>query len=260
MSARAIWKGTLHVGALTVPVKLYSAVQDRTIRFRLLHRTDHEPVKQQLVGQADEVVEFASVRKAVPVSRGKLVALAKEEIESLQPEDSRDIEITRFVAPSEIDYRWFDRAYWLGPDRSSAAYFAAAAALEKKGKIGVARWVMRDREYVGALRAKDGYLMLITLRHAEEVIDAESLAAPGGRQLAKREADMAARLLEALHGSFDAAQFHDEYRARVIDLVESKAAGHKPKVTKFRPRKQADDAIGKALAASLAGVKRKARG
>lgn len=260
MSARAIWKGIVHVGTLTVPVKLYSAVQDRTIRFRLLHRTDHEPVRQQLVGEEGEVVEYASVRKAVPVSRGRLVSLAKEEIETLQPEDSRDIEITRFVAPSEIDYRWFDRAYWLGPDRSSAAYFAAAAALEKKGKLGVAQWVMRDREYVGALRARDGYLMLITLRHAEEVVDAESLTPPGGRQLAKREVEMAAQLLEALHGPFDASQFRDEYRARVVDLAESKAAGHKPKVTKFRPRKQADDAIGKALEASLAGVKRKARG
>jgi DNA end-binding protein Ku len=260
VSARAIWKGVVHIGTLTVPVKLYSAVQDRTIRFRLLHRTDHEPVKQQLVDETGDVVEYAKVTKAFPVSRGKLVALAPEELETLEPKDSRDIDVGRFVAPAEIDYRWFERAYWLGPDGNAKAYFAAAAALRKKEKLGIARWVMRDKSYVGALREEDGYLMLITLRRAEEVVDAESLAPPSGRALAQREVAMASQLLEALHGTFDASQFRDEYRARVIDLIEAKAAGHKPKVAKFRPRKQADDALGKTLEASLAGLKRKARG
>ncbi|MGZ8711017.1 MAG: non-homologous end joining protein Ku [Thermoanaerobaculia bacterium] len=260
MAARAIWKGVLHVGTLKVPVKLYSAVQDRAVHFRLLHKTDKEPVKQQLISSdTGEPVEYSEVRKAFPITRGRLVMLEKEELETLEPEDSRDIEITRFVNIGAIDHRWYERAYYLGPDGSAKAYFAAAAALERKKKEGVARWVMRDRSYVGSLRVEQGYLMLITLRHAEEIIAADALKPPGGRALQQREIPMAGQLLEALHDEFDPAQFRDEYRARVMDLIETKAAGKKPKVVKFRPKKETDD-VTDALAASLAGMKKKAGG
>ena len=257
MAARAIWKGVVHVGTLTVPVKLYSAVQDHTVRFRLLHKTDKQPVKQQLISSdTGDAVEYAEVKKAFPITRGRLVLLEKEELEKLSPKDSRDIDITRFVDVGAIDHRWYERAYFLGPDGNTKAYFAAAAALERKGKDGVARWVMRDKSYVGALRAEDGYLMLITLRHAEEIIAADALKPPGGRPLAQREIEMASQLLTALHDTFDPTQFKDEYRARVMDLVETKAAGRKPKVVKFRPKKDTDD-VTDALAASLAGMKKR---
>lgn len=263
MAARAIWKGVVHVGTLTVPVKLYSAVQDRTVHFRLLHKTDKQPVKQQLVSaDTGEPIEYAEVKKAFPVTRGRLVVLEKEELEKLEAKDSRDIEITRFVAHGDIDHRWYERAYYLGPDEGGTkAYFAAAAALERKKKEGIARWVMRDRSYIGALRAEDGYLMLITLRHAEEIIAADALTPPAGRALQARELEMAAQLLRSLHDQFDPAQYRDEYRARVMELIETKAAGKKPKVVKFRPRREETDDITDALAASLAGVKkRSARG
>lgn len=261
MAARAIWKGVVHVGTLTVPVKLYSAVQSHTVHFRLLHKTDKQPVKQQLVSSGTgEPVEYPEVRKAFPVTRGRLVMLEKEELEKLEPKDSRDIEITRFVNIGDIDHRWYERAYYLGPDDSARAYFAAVAALERKKKEGVARWVMRDRSYVGSLRVEQGYLMLITLRHADEIIAADALQAPGGRALQQREIRMAEQLLEALHDRFDPAQFRDEYRARVMDLIETKAAGKKPKVVKFRPKAKETDDVTDALAASLAGMKKKAGG
>lgn len=262
MAARAIWKGVVHVGTLTVPVKLYSAVQDRKVHFRLLHKTDKQPVKQQLVSaDSGEPVESAEVKKAFPITRGRLVMLEKEELEKLEPKDSRDIEITRFVDYEAIDHRWYQRAYYLGPDGNEKAYFAAAAALERTKKEGVARWVMRDKSYVGALRAERGYLMLITLRHAEEIISAEALTPPAGRALQEREIEMAGQLLTALHAEFDPTQFRDEYRARVMELVEAKAAGKKPKVVKFRPRTSDPDDVTDALAASLAGMKKKgARG
>lgn len=256
MAARAIWKGVVKIGTHSVPVKLYSAVQDRRIHFRLLHKTDHEPVKQKLVSaESDETVEYASVRKAFPLVRGRMVLLEKEELEQLQPEDSRDIEVSRFVNPEELDHRLYERPYYLGPDGNVKAYFAAVAALEKKKKEGIARWVMRDKEYVGALLADNGYLMLITLRHADEIIAADALKPPGGRELAQRELQMAEQLIEALHGEFDPTRFKDQYRARVMDLVETKAAGKKPKVVAFRPKKQKDDQLAGALEASLAGLK-----
>jgi DNA end-binding protein Ku len=188
-----------------------------------------------------------------------MVILEDEELEKLEPEDSRDIEITRFVDPSEIDPRWYERAYYLGPHGNTKAYFAAAEALAKKKKEGIAKWVMRDRQYVGALHAEDGYLMLIVLRHAEEIIAADALKPPGGRPLQKREIEMAEQLLGALHGEFDPSEYRDQYRARVLDLVEQKAKGRKPKVKSFRPRKaKGDDELGNVLEASLAGVKKSA--
>lgn len=261
MAARAIWKGVIRFGTHSVPVKLYSAVQDRTVHFRLLHKADKQPVKQKLVSSdTGDVVEYAEVKKAFPLTRGRMVVLEKEELEKLEPDDSRDIEVTRFVDPHDVDPRWYQRAYYLGPDGNAKAYFAAAAALERKEKEGIARWVMRDKEYVGALRAVDGYLMLITLRHAEEIIAADALKPPTGRPLQKREIEMATQLVTALHGEFDPSQYRDEYRARVMELVETKAKGGKPKVVKFRPRTQGDDAITDALAASLAVTKKKAGG
>src|SRR5215217_3818883 len=105
MAARAIWKGVVHVGTLTVPVKLYSAVQAHTVHFRLLHKTDKQPVKQQLISSdTEETVEYESVKKAFPIARGRLVLLEKEELEKLQPKDSRDIEVTRFVDIGDIDH------------------------------------------------------------------------------------------------------------------------------------------------------------
>lgn len=260
MAGRAMWKGVVNIGTLTVPVKLYSAVQDHTIHFRLLHKTDKQPVKQQLVSsETNEPVEYAEVKKAFPVTRGRLVLLEKEELEELHPKESRDIEITRFVNVGDIDHRWYERAYYLGPDNSAKAYFAAVSALERKKKEGVARWVMRDRAYVGSLRVEQGYLMLITLRHADEIIDASALTPPAGRPLQKREIEMAEQLLTALHGEFDPSEYHDEYRARVMDLVEQKAKGRKPKIAKFRPRAaKKDDQLDDVLAASLAKVKKSA--
>lgn len=258
-SARAMWKGVIQAGTISLPVKLYSAVKDHTIRFRLLHKTDKAPVKQELISSnTSKPVEYAEVRKAFPITRGKFVLLEKEELEKLEPKDSRDIEITRFVNLGDIDHRWYERAYFLGPDGDAKLYFAAAEALEKKKKEGVARWVMRDRSYIGALRAENGYLMLIALRHADEIIAAEALKAPEGRALSAREVEMAEQLISALHADFDITQFRDDYHDRVMELIETKAAGKKPKVVKFRPRAKESEDVADALAASLAGMKKKA--
>jgi DNA end-binding protein Ku len=259
MAARAIWKGVIKFGKVELPVKLYSAVQDHSVHFRLLHKTDHQPVKQKLVNpDTGDEVTAESVQKAFPVDRGRLLLLEREELEKLEPKESRDIEVSRFVDPTAIDHRWYDRAYYLGPDDDSADYFAAVAALEHKNKIGVARWVMRKKEYVGVLRVEQGYLMLNTLRHAEQVIDASALTPPSGRPLAAREVEMAEQLVSSLLGKFEPEEYRDEYRDRVMELVEAKSKGKKPKVVAFRPKKATEADLTDTLAASLAAVKRSA--
>lgn len=255
MAARAIWKGVIKIAGSEVPVNLFSAVQDRTVHFRLLHREDLQPVKQQLVAATtDEEVENTETQKAYPIGRDRFVVLTDEDIDSVAPKESRDIEITRFVDRLDMDPRWYERAYWLAPGGSSAAYFALAEALEKKQKEGIARWVMRKKDYIGSLRADRGYLMLIVLRHADEIISADALNAPSGRALDEREVTMGEQLLSMLAGKFDIEDYKDEYRARVMELVEAKSKGRKPKVALFKPKKTNEDALASALEASLAGI------
>lgn len=256
--ARAIWKGIITFGDVTVPVKLYSAVQERGVHFRLLHEKDLEPVRQEMVNpDTGEIVDHEEVRRAFQTDDGDFVMLDEEELAELEPEASRDIEITRFVEPAAITHQWYDRPYYLGPDESDEKYFALAEALRRQEKEGVARWVMRKKEYVGALRLEGDHLMLMTLRHAGEVVPASSLKAPPGRDLDRREVDMATQLVAALEDELDLAEYRDEYRDRVLELVEAKAEG---KVVKFpkAPKKKTDDSLSKMLEQSLKAAKKKA--
>ncbi|HEX2165915.1 MAG TPA: Ku protein [Longimicrobiales bacterium] len=260
MAARAMWKGRIRCGDIDVPVKLYSAIKSTSgVHFRLLHDRDLQPVKQQMVNpETGKVVEYEDVRRAFPTEGGDLVMLDEEDLAELEPEGSRDIEITRFVDPETITHQWYDRPYFLGPDESNDEYFALTEALRKQKKEGVARWVMRKKEYVGALRVEGDYLMLMTLRHAGEVVPASALEAPGGRALDKREVQMAKQLVEALEGDLELEAYHDEYRERVLELVEAKAEG---KVLKFptAPGKKAEDeSLSKMLEQSIKATKKKA--
>lgn len=254
MGARAIWKAQITFGSVQVPVRMYSAVQDRAVHFRLLDARRHEPIKQHMVDpDTGEVVDSADIRRAYPTEDGDLVILEEEELAQAIPEPSREIRITRFVPPAAITHQWYDRPYYLGPDEQDDAYFALAQALGKRGVEGVAHWTMRNKEYVGALRAEGDYLMLITLRHAGEVVPASALPAPAGRALDDREIAMAKQLVSAMEDPFDINAYHDAYRERVLELMEAKAAG---KVVKF-PRAQAkktDVDLADVLQASLAAT------
>lgn len=257
MAARAIWKGVLRFGDVEVPVKLYSAVEDRKVHFRLLDEKRAKPVEQRMVHpESGKPVAKEKVRKGYEAEPGLFVVLEEDDLAAAQPPPSRDIELTRFVDPAEIEPPWYERPYWLGPDGEEAhePYFALARALEREGKEGVARWTMRKKGYVGALRPRDGRLMLVTLRFAGEVISAADLPAPRGRALAERELAMARQLVEALEDEFRPEEYRDEFRESVRELIAARAAGASAKIAKFRPKKPSDD-LDRALAASLEQTK-----
>lgn len=256
--ARAIWKGVLRCGRISVPVKFYPAVRDRTIHLRLLDRKRHEPVEQKMVDPASgRVVPSREIGRAYPTEDRQLVLLEPEELEKLEPAASREVRLTRFVKRDRITHQWYDRPYFLGPDDSAEQYFALAEALRVEDKVGVARWVMRKQEYVGALRLEQGYLMMITLRHRGEVIPATSIPAPPGRALEPRELAIAKQLIGAMAvDDLDLAAFHDEYRERVLELVHAKEAG---KVIRFprAPRRAPERSLMQLLEKSLSATERK---
>jgi DNA end-binding protein Ku len=251
MSARAMWKGVLRVADARVPVKLYSAVEERDIRFRLLDAKDLTPVTQSLVHpESEEVVPHEETRRGYRSPEGELIVLNADELESLEPEASREIAIVRFLPRGAIDPQWYDRPYFLGPDRSPGAYHALTTAIERGEVEGIARWVMRKRDYVGALGVNAGHLVLVTLRHAGEVVPVESLEAPSGPKLDDKELEMARQLMQMLEAKFEAEEYRDEYRDRVLAFIEAKRRGKKPKLEVVRQKARTDD-LTAALTASL---------
>jgi DNA end-binding protein Ku len=259
MAARAIWKGDLKLGSTKVPVKLYAAVQDHTVRFHLLDQKSKTRVKQHMIEpEAGKEVSPEEIQKGFEVEPGTFVILGEKELEDLQPEASRAIELTQFVPPDEIPPEFYDRPYYLGPDGDQTAYFALVEALRSKEREGVARWVMRKQAYVGALRAEDEHLVLFTLRHAEEVLSAKDLPRPAGRAPDKKELSMARQLVELLKGEFDPKDYQDEYRERVMEFVEKKAKGHKPKLHLVKTKRKAAS-LDKVLSKSIESLKRQKR-
>jgi DNA end-binding protein Ku len=254
--ARAIWKGIVSFAGVEVPVKLYSAIQERTVHFRLLHDTDDEPVKQRMVNpDSGKAVETEDIKKGYEVEPGTFVLLEKEELDEAAPPPSRDIDIEHFLPNDAIPHAYFERAYYLGPDGDDEAYFTLASALADEERQGIARWVMRKRYYAGALRAHGDYLMLLTLRNANEVVPVSALPAPGGRKPDEREVKMAKQLISALEGDFNIEDYDDEYRARLMKLVRKKAKGGTIDITEYKEKKETEAAsLADILAASLEGV------
>ena len=256
MPARAIWKGTLLIGSESVPVKLYSAVKDRSIHFHVLEKSTLMRITQHMVNpETGEQVPSDQIQKGYKAEPGVYVRLTPEELEQTLPDDSRNIEILRFVPFEHIHQQWYDRPYYLAPDDSDyGSYFALAEALEHERREGVARWVMRKKRYVAALRAQEGYLLLITMNFAEEVLSASELPRPAGRAPDAKELQMAEQLVGALEDDFRPADFRDEYRERVMKFIEAKGSGHKPRLQIVARRKES-----KSLIDSLAASIKKAR-
>ena len=255
MGARAIWKGEVKLGSATVPVKLYAAVQDRDVHFHVLQSRTKARVKQHMVTEDQEEVGKEEIRKGYEIEPGTFVIVENEELDRLKPKESRSITFTRFVEPSELGNEWYERAYYLGPDEDSGKYFALVEALQKRNALGIARWSMRGKSYVGALLIHDDYLVLIKLRYAQEVLSARELPAPGGRPLEQKELRMAEELVGALEGTFNPEEFHDEYRGRVQKFIEAKARGKHPRLPTVK-EKPAGGELDEQLTRSLAALKR----
>jgi DNA end-binding protein Ku len=253
--ARAIWKGLLQVGKEEVPVKMYSAVQDQTVHFRLLHVRDHAPVEQHIVSKKNgREVPKQDQRKAFPLDKDAAVILQPEELETLEPPPSREIHLCRFVPPTVLSDQWYDRPYYLGPDGDADGYFALQAALAREQAIGIARWVMRKKRYLGALTVAGRYLAMITLRRADQVLSFSGVEPAKGAAPRESELKLAEQLVASITGDFEPQRWQDEYRKRVSALIEAKARGEK--LEPLQPRAQPEPtSLAASLKASIAAAR-----
>ena len=225
MAARAMWRGVVTLGPISVPVKLHAAVKERRVSFNLLHDQDKARLRQRFYCSAEGVpVEREETVKGYEVDDNRYVIVGQEELAALEPESDRVIDTSRFVETSLVDPRYYERPYYLSPDGQPRMYAALAAALSASGRIGICTWVMRNRAYLGALGVSGQTLHLMTLRYADEVIAAETLGLPDAA-LSDKELKTAHYLIEQLAEKWDAAQYHDEYTERLRDFLDRKGRG-----------------------------------
>jgi len=254
VSTRAIWKGNLVLGKHEVPIKMYSAVEDQAVHFHLLHDKDLTPVEQKIVRKDNgQEVAKADQRKAFPLDGNQAVILEPDELEELEPAADREIRLLRFVPVEAFGDQWYDRPYFLGPDEDEGSYFALAAALGGKERVGIARWVMRDKRYVGALTAVDGYLRMTTLRRSDQVLALPEIRPDKARAPSPMEVKLAEQLVETITGAFEPENWQNEHRERLNKLIEAKAKGTKLKVVQPKPKAATGD-LAESLRASLAAA------
>ena len=252
---RSLWNGTLTFGVIAVPVKLYTATESKTVHFREVHLDDGAKVEhRRFCSKEDAEVPYDEVVKGYEVREGEYVVLAKEEIEAAAGDKAHVIALEAFVEAAAVDPVFYERTYYLGAgDAGTDAYRLLHDALGQTGRAGLGHFTFHNREYVAAVRPLDGVLALHTMRFADELVPGKDIEfdAPG-RKPNDKEITMAGRLVESLHERFDAGKRKDQYREAVLDMIERKAAGKKPKRAKERPPEATPDLMA-ALEASLAG-------
>ena len=227
---RAIWSGSISFGLVNIPIKLYAAVSRKTVHFNQIDSRTGARVKHKKVSAVDgEEVPAEAIVKGYELSSGEYVTVADDELGSLDPEASRSIDIEEFVDLADIDPVFYDSAYLVAPDKATIKPYALLAqAMEDSGKVAIARFVMRSKQYLCAVRPKDGRLLLSTMVYADELNDAQEipeLQDVGEIEVSTKELDMARQLIASLSDDFDPERFEDTYRNRVLELIERKAAG-----------------------------------
>ena len=257
--ARAIWSGAISFGLVNIPVKLFSAVSKKTVRFHQIDAESGGRVRQKRVGPDGEEIPYEQIIKGYEIGPDRYVTLTPEELDSLSPEKTRTIDIEDFVDLDEIDPIYYDHPYYLVPDKGSAkAYGLLLDAMREAGKVAIARVVIRSKENLVAIRPRDGVLAMETMLFADEVVPTDSLdemTTDTAVKTSDRELTMARQLIDSLSSDFEPEKYHDEYRERVLDLIERKAQGET--IVIEEPTKEPEQVpdLMAALEASIAGSK-----
>jgi DNA end-binding protein Ku len=228
--ARAIWSGSISFGLVNIPVKLFTAVSRKNVSFHQIDKNTGARIKQRRVSSVSgDEVAYEDIVKGYELPSGEYITIDDDELSALDPEAARTIDIEEFVDLADIDPIYYDSAYYLVPDATTAKpYKLLAEAMEESQKVGIARFVMRTKQYVAAVRPKDGKLLLSTMVYDDEVVRPEEI---GGFdvlekvEVGEKEIAMAEQLIASLSTEFEPSKHRDTYREAVLELIERKAAG-----------------------------------
>lgn len=249
---RAIWTGSISFGLVNVPVGLYSATESKTIHFHQVQEGTGRRIRQKRVAEGTgREVDYEKIVKGYETDDGDLIIVTPEELESVEPTRTRTIEIEDFVELAQIDPIYFDKAYYLAPDDGSKKPYALLReAMRSSGRVAIGRFVMRNKEYLAAIRPLEQVLVLETMHFGDEVRSPDDLDVPGKVKLTDRERKIAGQLIDSLTTDWDPMAYEDRYRERVADLVRQKARGGEVVVAEEEERERPSDLM-KALEASL---------
>jgi DNA end-binding protein Ku len=257
---RSIWSGAISFGLVNVPVKLYSAVSRKTVRFHQLNRDTGNRISQRRVDpETGDEVAYDDIVKGYELTKDHYVVITPEELEALDPEKTRTIDIEDFVDLEDIDPIYYDHPYYLVPDTGATkAYGLLLNAMQESGKVAIAKVVLRSKEQLVAIRPQDELLCMETMIFADEVVAHDSIDdLPAAKDLkaSARELKMAQQLIDSLSTEWEPGKYRDEYREKVLELIERKAAGEEIAVQPEAPQPAKVPDLMAALEASLAAVK-----
>jgi len=254
---RAMWKGAISFGLVTIPVAVYPATEEKTLRFNQLHDEDGGRVRYKRVCEKDgEEVSFEHIVKGYEVEKDRYVVLTDEDLNAIPVESSRAIDIHRFVDLDEIDPVMFKKSYYLVPEETGAkAYALLREAMADDGRVGVAKVSFRDKEHLAALRFKDEAFVLETMYWPDEIREADFGGVDVSAKIRGQELEMAKQLIESLSGEWNPEEYADEYRQALLQIVEAKLNGQEIEVVAAEPTAKVVDLM-EALKASVAAAKK----
>jgi DNA end-binding protein Ku len=257
---RAMWSGTISFGLVSIPVKLYPAVRRKTVSFNQLDRRSGSRIKQKRVSAADgSEVPYDEIVKGYEISRDHYVVLSDDDMAALAPEATHTIDITDFTDLADIDPVFYDAGYHVAPDAAGRKPYALLArAMQGSGRVAVATFVLRTKQYLCAVRPVDGRLVLSTMVYADELVDpaeVPGLDEVGALEVSDRELTMATQLIESLYSPFEPERYEDSYRQALLGLIDAKASGQEITVEPEAPRQDKVVDLMAALEASVAAAK-----
>ena len=240
--ARAMWKGALAFGLVNIPVELYSAVRDHRPKFRLLHAKDESPIQYEKVCATEgKPVAWEDLVKGYEYEKGQFVVLTKDDFKAAALEKTKTIDILDFVDPKEVDERYFETPYYLQPGKGAdRSYALLRDAIDKSGKIGIAKIILRDAQHLAAVETIGDAIVLTMMRFADELADLEDFKFPKSEKVRPGEMNMALQLIDSLAAKWEPEKYTDEYKENLLRIIKAKMKGKTPKLLERETAQTAD--------------------
>ena len=238
---RALWKGSIAFGLVSIPIELHTAVRDHRPKFRMLHAKDKSPVRFERVCVRDGTpVAWADLVKGYEYEKGHFVVLSKEDFQAAAVEKTRTIDILDFVNASEIDDRYFESPYYLVPAKGGErAYALLREALRESGRIGIAKFILRDAQHLAGVEVIENALVLSVMRFSDELVDVDGLSFPSADGVRSKELEMAKTLVGNLASDWDPGKYTDQYRENLLRIIKGKMKGKAVKLAADEEPRQA---------------------